>query len=77
MDYEKAKELFITTQVDSPWHFNSISFEYSKNELVDAITKKESTMVFLLGDPGTGKSYLLNYAKDNLKDLKIAKQNFS
>ncbi len=73
MDFTKAKELFQTTKANNIRHFNSISFEYSKNELILALTKKENPMVFLLGDPGSGKSYLLNYAKENLKELKIAK----
>ena len=73
MDYLKARDLFSTTMTDKTYHFNSISFEYSKNELLKSLTKKDSAMVFLLGDPGSGKSYLLNYAKDNLKNLKIAK----
>ena len=73
MQYLKARELFTVTKVNEVKHFNSITFSYSKKELVDALIKKESPMVFILGDPGSGKSYLLNYAKENLKELKIAK----
>ncbi len=73
MEYSKAKELFTVTNINEIKHFNSIAFSYSKSELVDALVKKENPMVFILGDPGSGKSYLLNYVKENLKELKIAK----
>lgn len=73
MDFLKSKELFNFTDVNQVKHFNSISFDYSKNELVNALLKKENPMIFLLGDPGSGKTYILNYAKENIKNLKIAK----
>jgi len=71
--YHEAKKLFLSNEIEESIHFNSLAFEHSKSELVDALTKKENPMVFLLGDPGCGKSYLLKYIEQNEKHIKIAK----
>jgi GTPase SAR1 family protein len=73
LEYQKAKKLFLSNDMELDQHFNSLAFEYSKSELVNALEKKENPMVFLLGDPGCGKSYLLRYLQENKKDIKIAK----
>ena len=72
-DIIKAKQLFLSNDLNNLYHFNSLAFEYSKNELLLALQKKENPMVFLLGEPGCGKSYLLRYIQENEKDIKIAK----
>jgi len=73
LEYQKAKKLFLSNDLEKSQHFNSLAFEYSKSELVTALTKKENPMIFLLGDPGCGKSYLLRYIQENEKQVKIAK----
>jgi len=72
-DYQKAKQLFLSNDMNKLQHFNSLAFEHSKNELITALEKKENPMIFLLGDPGCGKSYLLRYLEEKEKDIKIAK----
>jgi len=71
-EYLEAKKLFSQDSSQNN-HFNSLAFEYSKTELVDALIKKENPMIFLLGDPGCGKSYLVNYIQNNIPKIKIAK----
>ncbi len=71
--YQEAKQLFISNELEKAQHFNSLAFEYSKTQLIDSLTQKENPMIFLLGDPGCGKSYLLKYIEENEKQIKIAK----
>jgi len=73
LEYQKAKQLFLSNDLEDSQHFNSLAFEHSKSELVDALKKKENPMIFLLGDPGCGKSYLLRYIQEYEKGIKIAK----
>jgi len=73
LEYQKAKQLFLSNDIETSQHFNSLAFEYSKTELVSALEQKENPMIFLLGDPGCGKSYLLRYIQENQKSIKIAK----
>jgi replication-associated recombination protein RarA len=73
-EYKEAIDYFLSNDIDEINHFNSLAFEYSKNELVNAIKNKQNPMIFLLGDPGCGKSYILRYIQQNYKDdIKIAK----
>jgi len=71
-EYAVAKELF-SRDDSKDNHFNSLAFEFSKSELMNSLTKKNNPMVFLLGDPGCGKSYLLNYIQNEKNGIKIAK----
>jgi len=73
LQYQEAKQIFLSNDMEREQHFNSLAFEYSKSELLLALEKKENPMIFLLGDPGCGKSYLLRYIQENKKDIKIAK----
>jgi len=73
LEYQEAKRIFLSNDMEKEQHFNSLAFEYSKSELLSALEKKENPMIFLLGDPGCGKSYLLRYIQENKKDIKIAK----
>ena len=72
-DILKAKEIFLLDEIEDNLHFDSIAFEVAKNELIDAIKAKENPMIFLVGDPGCGKSYLLRYLQKKEKDLNIVK----
>jgi nucleoside-triphosphatase THEP1 len=73
LEYEEAKQIFLANEFDEGQHFNSLAFEHSKSELLLALEKKENPMIFLLGDPGCGKSYLLKYIQETKNDIKIAK----
>ena len=72
-DFYKAKQLFVSNDLENSKHFNSLAFEYSKSELTKAIKEKEHPIIFLLGDPGCGKSYLLRYLESYQKNIQIAK----
>jgi len=74
LEYEEAKQIFLANEFDEGQHFNSLAFEHSKSELLLALEKKENPMIFLLGDPGCGKSYLLKYIQETKNDIKIAKK---
>jgi nucleoside-triphosphatase THEP1 len=71
-EYQEAKELFYGDSLDKT-HFNSLTFEHTKTELINSIKQKRVAMIFLLGDPGSGKSYLLNYIKNQESSIKVAK----
>jgi len=70
--YAIAKELF-TDDFDLSGYFDSLTFEYAKKSLIDAITAHDTPLVFLLGAPGSGKSFLLHYITKKVQTIKIAK----
>jgi type II secretory pathway predicted ATPase ExeA len=70
--YAVAKELF-ADDFDLNGYFDSLTFEYAKKSLVDAISAHDTPLVFLLGAPGSGKSYLLNYVTKRVPNVKVAK----
>ncbi len=67
-----AKELF-SDDFDLSGYFDSLTFEYAKKSLVDAIIARDTPLIFLLGNPGTGKSFLLNFITKKVKNVKVAK----
>lgn len=69
-DFEGAKELFVDT-VDPNMYFDSMSAELAKNEIIDATKDKTVPLVFIIGDPGVGKSYILKFIDKHLKDEQL------
>ena len=60
--FKDAAKLFNTSfEVDE--YFSSVSASYVKSNLVMAIDAKDIPLMFLLGNPGTGKTYMLNLIK--------------
>lgn len=57
-DFDAAKELFKDT-IDPAWYFDSISAEIAKNKIEEAIAERNAPLIFIIGDPGVGKSYIL------------------
>lgn len=57
-DFEAAKEFFKDT-VDPSFYFDSISSEIARNNLKDAIGDSSIPLIFILGDPGVGKSHMM------------------
>lgn len=57
-DYEAAKELFKDT-INPLFYFDSVSAEIAKNKIEDAIYERNAPLIFVIGDPGVGKSYIL------------------
>jgi Cdc6-like AAA superfamily ATPase len=70
--YVVAKELF-SDDFDLSGYFDSLTFEYAKKSLVDAITIHDTPLVFVLGSPGSGKSFLLNFISKKIPTVKVAK----
>ena len=58
-DFEKAKELFKDT-INPALYFNSISAEIARVKLEEAISEHEIPLIFIIGEPGVGKSYMLH-----------------
>ncbi len=70
--FAEAKKLFYD-DFDLSGYFDSLTFEYAKKQLIDAMKTHEVPLVFLLGNPGTGKSFLLNYIDKKVTSVKVAK----
>jgi len=65
-DYSKATEIF-DTSFDSNLYFESIASEFTKGSLIKSIEAKNIPLIFLLGDPGVGKTYMLNVLQSTFK----------
>jgi len=61
-NYLKASKLFNTT-FDTNQYFESLNAEYTKNSLIKAIESGSVPLLFLLGEPGVGKTYMINILK--------------
>jgi len=70
--FSAAKDLF-SDDFDLGGYFDSLTFEYAKKSLVDAITAHDTPLIFVLGNPGSGKSFLLNFITKKVKNVKVAK----
>jgi len=68
-DYLKAAELF-ETSLDTSCYFESIVSEHTKNRLLKTIEKKNIALIFLLGEPGVGKSYMLEVLQKSFSPQK-------
>lgn len=70
-DFESAKELF-TDRVNPELYFDSMSAEIAKQKIEEAIEEKIAPLIFLIGDPGVGKSYILKYIYEQRKKTEIS-----
>lgn len=64
-DYSKAIEIF-DASFDSSLYFDSIASEFTKSSLLKSIEEKNIPLIFLLGEPGVGKTYMLNVLQECL-----------
>ena len=69
--FSQAKELFID-DFDLRGYFDSFTFEAAKNALLKTLTMHEVPITLLLGNPGVGKSFLLNFIQERADSVKIA-----
>ena len=69
-DFNEAKKLFLDT-VQTSEYFDSLSAKSTKRKLLSCIKDKNIPLIFLLGDPGTGKTYMLNYIFKQIKQKVI------
>ncbi len=65
-NFEKAGELF-QDDINSRYYFDSSSAEVTQQKILDAIDERNTSLIFLLGDPGVGKSYILKLINNKIK----------
>ncbi len=68
----EAKNLF-KDDFDLEGYLDSFSFEHAKTELLRSLNSPDIPLIFLLGNPGYGKSYLLKFIEQRADAIKIAK----
>ena len=66
-DFQRAKELF-KDRLDPSLYFDSDTSENAKKKILNTIRKGESNLTFLIGAPGTGKTYLVKLVNQVLKE---------
>ena len=69
-DFERAKELFKDT-IDTKSYFNSMSAEIAREKLEDAIRAREIPLIFIMGEPGVGKSYMLHVMREKFSEMML------
>ncbi len=70
--FATAKTLF-EDNFDLSGYIDSFTFEMAKKELLRTLNAHEVPMTFLLGDSGTGKSFLLRFIQERADKIKLAK----
>ncbi len=70
-DFDSAKELFKDT-IDPSFYFDSMSAEVARNKIEEAILERYASLIFVIGDPGVGKTYILR-----LINLKISRSQLT
>lgn len=65
-DFEAAGELFKDI-LDTKFYFDSLSAEIAKNKIEEAIKERNAPLIFLIGDPGVGKSYIIKILKQQIE----------
>ncbi len=69
-DFVNAGILF-RDDINTKYYFDSSSAEIAKNKIKDAIEERNAPLIFLLGDPGVGKSYILKLLNEKIKNGQI------
>ncbi len=67
--FDKAQQIF-NDIIDIQDYFDSFSAEKVRKKLFEAINDKNINIIFLTGEPGVGKTFMLNYVKEKLKKRK-------
>ncbi len=68
--FHDASILFDTT-FDTQKYFESMSAEFAKNSLIESIEARQTPLLFLLGAPGVGKTYLLHLIEQHFPNKTI------
>ncbi len=66
-DFQRAKDLF-KDRLDTSLYFDSQTSEKAKKKVLDTIRLGESNLTFLIGAPGSGKTYLVKIVNQVLKE---------
>jgi predicted ATPase len=61
-----------TDKIDLKDYFSYVNFEIIK----EAVVSSKSNIIFLLGEPGSGKSFLLNYLTNNFDNYVLINDTF-
>lgn len=69
-DFNAAKELFKDT-IDPSFYFDSVSAEIAKAKIEDAIMERNAPLIFIIGDPGVGKSYILKLINQSISQVQL------
>jgi len=70
-DFQEAKNLFADV-IDAKLYFDSTSAEVSRYKIENAIQDRYAPLIFLIGDPGVGKSYILRLISDKLEKEQLS-----
>jgi len=69
-DFENAGILF-RDDINPRYYFDSSSAEIAKNKIKEAIDERNAPLIFLIGDPGVGKSYILKLLNEKMKSSQL------
>jgi len=70
-DYTRAKELFKDI-IDVKYYFDSVGAEVTRYKVENAIEERNAPLIFLIGDPGVGKSYILKLISKELEKKSLS-----
>ncbi|WP_457593404.1 AAA family ATPase [Hydrogenimonas sp.] len=70
LDYQKAARIF-EDRIESGEYFDSSSAERSKTTLKSLASERERKLLFLLGNPGVGKSHMLETIAGEMKGERL------
>jgi len=65
----EASKIF-NSSFDTEEYFESVNAVSTKSALVNAIVNRDTPLIFLLGEPGVGKTYMLEILKKQFKESK-------
>lgn len=66
-EFEAAGIIF-RDDINPIYYFDSRSAEIAKNKIKEAIDDRNAPLIFLIGDPGVGKSYILKLLNNKIKE---------
>lgn len=69
-DFDMAKELFKDT-INPKLYFDSISAQIAKDKIEEAIDKQIMALIFIIGESGVGKSFILNMMKNLIAQTQL------
>lgn len=69
-DFENAKEIYKDI-IDTNFYFDSTSAEVAKTKIKDAIKERNAPLIFIIGEPGVGKSYMLKLLNEEIKNEQL------
>lgn len=65
-DFEKAAQIY-KDEINPSEYFDSASAEVAQNQIIEAIKERKAPLIFVIGDPGVGKSYIMRYLNEKIR----------